>query len=203
MSEEVRARAMEPFFTTKQVGHGTGLGLSQVYGVARESGGTLFLESEPGKGTKVRIILPAAGTNSAHPATIRVGTNTPTIPAPQIASEIRILLVDDDKQVRRFVGESLRHLKYQVVDVSNGQDALARLRESHFDLLVVDFAMPGMNGAEVARAAKEIQPSLKILIVSGYADSAAIEALLGDTPLLRKPFDVHALSVAVAEILRS
>ena len=203
MSEEVRARAMEPFFTTKQVGHGTGLGLSQVYGVARESGGTLFLESEPGKGTKVRIILPAAGTNSAHPATIRVGTNTPTIPAPQIASEIRILLVDDDKQVRRFVGESLRHLKYQVVDVSNGQDALARLRESHFDLLVVDFAMPGMNGAEVARAAKEMQPSLKVLIVSGYADSAAIEALLGDTPLLRKPFDVHALSVAVAEILRS
>ena len=87
--------------------------------------------------------------------------------------------------------------------MSNGQDALARLRESHFDLLVVDFAMPGMNGAEVARAAKEMQPSLKVLIVSGYADSAAIEALLGDTPLLRKPFDVHALSVAVAEILRS
>jgi signal transduction histidine kinase len=202
MTEQVRARAIEPFFTTKQVGHGTGLGLSQVYGVARESGGTSFIESELGRGTIVRIVLPTPAQGAAHPATVRVGTNTPTLPAPQIAAATNILLVDDDRQVRRFIGESLRNLGYKVVDVANGQDALAQLGQMPFDLLVVDFAMPGMNGAEVARAARQAQPTLKILIVSGYADSDAIEPLVGTTPLLRKPFDVNTLSTTVAEILR-
>jgi CheY-like chemotaxis protein len=176
--------------------------LSQVYGVARESGGTLFIESELGKGTIVRIVLPTPAHGAAHPATIRVGTNTPTLPAPQIAAATNILLVDDDRQVRRFIGESLRNLGYNVVDVANGQDALAQLGQKPFDLLVVDFAMPGMNGAEVARAAQQAQPTLKILLVSGYADSDAIEPLVGNTPLLRKPFDVNTLSTAVTEILR-
>ena len=201
MTEQVRSRAIEPFFTTKQVGHGTGLGLSQVYGVARESGGTLFIESEADKGTVIRLVLPAPNDGAAYPATIKVGTNTPTIPAPLGTQRFQILVVDDDKQVRRFISESLRHLGYLVHDVGSGEEGLARLREEGFDLLVVDFAMPVMNGAEVARAARELQPSIRILMVSGYADSAAIESLLGATPLLRKPFDVSALGATVAEVL--
>ncbi|MFL6577504.1 MAG: response regulator, partial [Povalibacter sp.] len=202
MTELVRSRAIEPFFTTKQVGHGTGLGLSQVYGVARESGGTLLIESELGVGTTVRMILPAGTADAIHSAANRVGTNTPTIPAPAIEQRGAVLVIDDDRQVRRFIRESLRQQGYTVSDASNGEDGLALLRQQRFDLLVVDYAMPGLNGAEVARAAQALQSSLKILMVSGYADSAAIEALLGPIPLLRKPFDVSLLGATVAEVLK-
>lgn len=200
MSDEVRARAMEPFFTTKQVGHGTGLGLSQVYSVARESGGTLFVESQPGRGTKIRMILPLADP-SVIPVTPKGEDRTPTVRAAHHDRETSILVVDDDRQVRRFVTDSLQSLGYRVVDLAAGAPALALLNETRFDLLVVDFAMPGMNGAQVARAAQEQQPGLRILIISGYADSAAIEAALGSAPLLRKPFDVTELGAAVAAVL--
>ncbi len=112
-----------------------------------------------------------------------------------------MLVVDDDRQVRRFVGDSLRSLGYQVVDVASGSEALEQLRERRFDLLLVDFAMPGMNGAEVARAAQQLQAGIRVMIVSGYADSAAIESALGAIPLLRKPFDVAELGAAVADVL--
>lgn len=201
MSDEIRTRAMEPFFTTKQVGQGTGLGLSQVYGVVRESGGAVFVESESGRGTRIRMILPLANTNVVLPAPRDSEDRTPTVRAPRHDRETSILLVDDDRQVRRFVADSLQSLGYRVVDLAAGAPALALLNETRFDLLVVDFAMPGMNGAQVARAAQERQPGLRVLIISGYADSAAIKAALGSAPLLHKPFDVTELGTAVAEVL--
>ena len=201
MNEEVRVRAIEPFFTTKPVGQGTGLGLSQVYAVARESGGSMEIESETNRGTTVRLTLPMAPPN-AVPAP---APSLPTLeePAePKLTDAANILIVDDDKLVRRFMTESLRTLGYQVHDVGDGADALILLDRHRFDLLLADFAMPGMNGAEVAKAAQLKQPGLPVLIVSGYADSSAVEAALGSARQLRKPFDMAELGAAVAETLK-
>ena len=199
MTEEVRARAIEPFYTTKPIGQGTGLGLSQVYAVVRESGGTLAIDSEPGRGTTVRMILPA-GT----PPVVRPENNSPPTTTPSGArarEQTRVLVVDDDKLVRRFISECLRSLEYHVTEAENGAQGLATLERERFDLLLVDFAMPGMNGADVARAAQERQPDIRVLMVSGYADSAAVEAALGTARLLRKPFDLAELGAAVAQTL--
>jgi CheY-like chemotaxis protein len=198
MTEDVRQRAMEPFFTTKPVGQGTGLGLSQVYGVVRESGGTMTLESQPGEGTSVHITLPSAPRPTSPAARI---PPAPTVPAPKSALA-RVLVVDDDRLVRRFMCDSLRSLGYDITEAANGTAALALLHEGlRVDLLLVDFAMPGMNGAEVARAARNISPDIRVLVVSGYADSAALEAALGTTQQLRKPFDQSELGAAVAAAL--
>jgi CheY-like chemotaxis protein len=201
MTEDVRARAIEPFFTTKPVGQGTGLGLSQVYAVARESGGSLEIDSAVHQGTTVRLTLPLATAPIPPPV---------AAPAPQTAAEhpgvtgsASILVVDDDQLVRRFMRESLRSIGYEVHDAQDGAGALALMDSQRFDLLLADFAMPGMNGAELAKAAQSKQPGLPVLIVSGYADSAAVEAVLGMARQLRKPFDMAELGNAVAEILRA
>ena len=199
MTEEVRARAIEPFYTTKPTGQGTGLGLSQVYAVARESGGSLHIDSEPERGTTVRMMLPA-GT----PPLVRTDVEAPpstTVPGAQSREPTRVLVVDDDKLVRRFMAESLRSLQYHVTEAESGTQALATMERERFALLVVDFAMPGMNGADAARAAQERQPGIKVLMVPGYADSAAVEAALGTARQLRKPFDLAELGAAVAETL--
>ena len=114
---------------------------------------------------------------------------------------MQVLIVDDDRLVRRFMTDSLRSLQYQVTAVENGEQAIASLERERFDLLLVDFAMPGMNGADVAREAQNRQPGIKVLMVSGYADSTAVEAALGSARLLRKPFDLAELGAAVAETL--
>jgi signal transduction histidine kinase/CheY-like chemotaxis protein len=200
MSEDVRSRAIEPFFTTKPTGVGTGLGLSQVYGVVHESGGALAIDSEPGRGTTVRLLL-QVGT----PPTARTDEDSQapsTVPGTRPRDQTRVLIVDDDRLVRRLMTDGLRSLQYQVTAVEGGEAALATLDAGErFDLLLVDFAMPGMNGAEVANAARNRQPDIKVLMVSGYADSAAVEAALGSARLLRKPFDVAELGAAVAETL--
>jgi signal transduction histidine kinase len=201
MTDEVRTRAIEPFFTTKPVGQGTGLGLSQVYAVARESSGALDIESEINHGTSVRLILPLAAP----------GSDTPPAPAPTpemaleepvAAAPASVLVVDDDWLVRSFMVESLRSLGYEVRDAQDGADALILLDSQRFDLLLADFAMPGLNGAELGKAAQLKQPGLPVLIVSGYADSAAVEAALGSARQLRKPFDMAELGTAVAALLR-
>lgn len=197
MSEVVKSRAIEPFFTTKPVGQGTGLGLSQVYGVVRESGGAMELESTEGEGTIVRLTLKQA----VPTRTTLANAPAPTIPAPYTPVEKTILVVDDDRLVRRFMVESLRNLGYRVFDAERGETALDLLKGSRFDAMIADFAMPGMNGAELVRAALEIQPDLPTLIVSGYADSTALESALGSARQLRKPFDMAELGAAVAELL--
>jgi signal transduction histidine kinase/CheY-like chemotaxis protein len=199
MTEEVRSRAIEPFYTTKPTGLGTGLGLSQVYGVVRESGGTLAIDSEPGRGTSVRLILPAGTPPSVR--TDDASRSLPTIPKARSRDQTRVLIVDDDRLVRRFMSDSLRTLQYQITDVEGGEQALAAMERERFDLLLVDFAMPGMNGADVAREARNRQPGIKVLMVSGYADSAAVEAAIGSARQLRKPFDLAELGAAVAATL--
>jgi nitrogen-specific signal transduction histidine kinase len=201
MPDEVRVRAIEPFFTTKPVGQGTGLGLSQVYAVARESHGTMRIDSEPSRGTRICLTLPMATANVAYP-TPATSATAPTLPVAQSSPPASILVVDDDRLVRRFMTESLRALGYEVLEADGGADALDLLERLSFDLLLVDFAMPGMNGAELARAAQLKHKGIRVLIVSGYADSAAVEAALGSARHLRKPFDMAELGVAVAEALK-
>jgi signal transduction histidine kinase len=201
MSDEVRTRAIEPFFTTKPLGQGTGLGLSQVYGVVHESGGALMIDSEPGTGTTVHLMLRRA--TQADPLTRPAPSALPSVAASGQEHEKSVLVVDDDRLVRRFMSESLRGLGYRVMDTHDGASALELLNAHTFDLLVVDFAMPGMNGAEVARHARAKDPNLRILVVSGYADSAALEAAVGSTAQLRKPFDLAELSAAVSEVLQN
>jgi CheY-like chemotaxis protein len=203
MAEEVRARAIEPFFTTKPVGQGTGLGLSQVYAVARESGGSLEIESEPQQGTTVRLILPLAPEGAVASAPVSAEPVAADPEPDPVKKGAHVLVVDDDRLVRRFVAESLRSLGYEVRDTDNGADALTLLDAQRCDLLLADFAMPGMNGAELAKAAQLKQPGLPVLIVSGYADSAAVEAVPGIARQLRKPFDRTELGAVVAEVLQS
>ncbi|WP_129781238.1 response regulator [Peristeroidobacter soli] len=204
MTEEVRARAIDPFFTTKAVGHGTGLGLSQVYAVTRESGGSLYIDSEIHQGTTVCLVLPLAPSDAIVVPTAIPDTAAPSEAEPEPSTKsAAVLVVDDDKLVRRFMSESLRSLGYEVRDTDNGVDALILLDAQRFDLLLADFAMPGMNGADLGKAAQMKQPGLPVLIVSGYADSAAVEAALGTARQLRKPFDMAELGAAVAELLRS
>jgi CheY-like chemotaxis protein len=125
----------------------------------------------------------------------------PTLPKARSREQTRVLIVDDDRLVRRFMTDSLKGLQDQVTTAENGEQALAALDGTRFDLLLVDFAMPGLNGADVAREVQIRHPGIQVLMVSGYADSAAVEAAIGNARLLRKPFDLAELGAAVAETL--
>jgi CheY-like chemotaxis protein len=196
MAVEVAARAFEPFFTTKEIGKGTGLGLSQVYGIARNSGGVARLESWPGQGTTVRLILPITDRPPSGPP----GAET-TLEAAQEGAAT-ILVVDDDGDMRGVLVEAIKSLGYAVIEASDGAACLDRLESTSPDLLLLDFAMPGMNGAEVAANARRRRPDLPIVFASGYSDSVAIESALGpEAVVLRKPFRVAELQAVLAEAL--
>jgi CheY-like chemotaxis protein len=197
MAPEVLARAAEPFFSTKPLGKGTGLGLAQVYGIAQQAGGTLRIESEPGHGTLVHILLPVA---AAPLSAERAETGEQWVAPAAAAAGARILVVDDDEEVRAFLAESLEGLGCTIVSAASGVEGLEAMREWRPDLALVDYAMPGMNGAEAARAARELHPGLPIVFVTGYAESEQLEAALGDdVPVLRKPFTLAELAAAVEE----
>lgn len=190
MPAEVVARAFDPFFTTKPIGKGTGLGLSQVYGIVRQAGGEVLIDSKVGKGTTVSLRLPISARKSArehHADTALVGSS---------AAE-KLLLVDDDADVRDIVKRVLTELGYVVREAENGEAAAKVLAEFKPDLLIVDFAMPGLNGAEVVLAARQSNPGIRILFVSGFADSDVLDGAVGSAPLLRKPFRPNELAAAV------
>jgi PAS domain S-box-containing protein len=200
MSEAVRARAFEPFFTTKSAGHGTGLGLAQVYGIARQAGGAARIESAPGQGTLVRLLLPRAPEPELQqPGVAREGTAGGDAEAARPAPTV--LVVDDDPDVRRFLGEMLETLGYRVLLAADGEAGLRLLDADRPDLLLVDFAMPGMNGAEVAQAARARYPTLPVAFATGYADTAVLEAAQGEAPVLRKPFALAELEEMLARLL--
>jgi CheY-like chemotaxis protein len=198
MPPEVVSRAFEPFFTTKEVGRGTGLGLSMVYGVARQSGGTARIGSQPDEGTTVRLYFPRAeGGAIAEGAEAQPGEAG----APQPERAARVLVVDDDPDVRGFIVASLEDLGYSVAEAADGEAALAEFRNRAPDLVVLDFLMPGMSGAEVARALLAERPEQPILFVSGYSETDAIRAAAPDASLLAKPFRADALDAAVRKVL--
>jgi signal transduction histidine kinase/ActR/RegA family two-component response regulator len=195
MPDEVRERAFEPFFTTKGVGKGTGLGLSMVYGVAKQSGGEVRIDTAPGRGTTVSIMLRRAAAG-ASPST---GADPATVTLTQTGAGGTVLVVDDDDDVRATTRSALEALGYEALEAVDGPGALELLKEEQPDLAIVDFAMPGMNGADLAREARRLYPDLKLLFASGYADSDALAAALGSgASILRKPFQMSELSEAVA-----
>jgi signal transduction histidine kinase len=196
MAQHVVDRAFDPFFTTKGVGKGTGLGLSQVYGIARQAGGTVRIESAPGAGTRIILFLKCAE-GEVEPPDARVAEA-----APVPVRDAKILVIDDDPDVRQFLCASLEGLGYDVVEAADGVAGLTMLDLEAPDLMLVDFAMPGMNGAEVAEAARARRPGLPILFASGYADIAAVEAAVTDVArMLRKPFSLNELAAAVETAL--
>jgi CheY-like chemotaxis protein len=181
---DVAARAFDPFFTTKEAGKGTGLGLSQVYGIVRQSGGEVALRSEVGKGTRITMRLRRATDNA-----VAQSQSDPDLLRARRAE--KLLIVDDDPDVREIVGGVLQELGYVVRSAPLPDEGLAIMREFNPDLLILDFAMPGTNGAETAMLARKQRPDLRILFLSGFADTGALEAAVGDAPLLRKPFPAH------------
>jgi PAS domain S-box-containing protein len=197
ITSEVAKRAFDPFFTTKGVGKGTGLGLSQVYGIARQAGGAARIESAPGRGTTVRLLLPRTdGALARSSASV-------TEHAPPVTAKVTVLVIDDDDDLRRMLAESLDSLGYSVIAVDGGPSALAVLAEHEPDLVLLDFAMPGMSGAEVAEGIRTIRPTLPIVFVSGYANTDAIERAAGArTTVLRKPFRIDELQLVVADTLK-
>jgi PAS domain S-box-containing protein len=186
MSEEVCARAIEPFFTTKDVGKGTGLGLSQCYGFARQSGGTLRIESVKGRGTTVRIVLPALNAGAATAPGKRART---------------ILVVDDDASIRTLVGEMLRILGHKVVEAEDGRDALRQLeKDDSIDYLFTDIIMPNdMNGLQLVNAARAARPGLPSLLASGYPREVLRD--LGNIPedvsFIAKPYSLSDINAHI------
>jgi signal transduction histidine kinase/CheY-like chemotaxis protein len=195
MTEEVRGRAIEPFFTTKGVGRGTGLGLSMADGIARQAGGGLAIESQPGRGTTIRVFLPRARDLAAAEAEAEAvaGADEP----------VDMLLVDDDAQVRALAAEMLSELGHRVTQAEDGPGAIAKLREHpEITLMIVDYAMPGMNGGEVARRVAQLRADLAMVFVTGYADRGALQEWTArGYPLLAKPFTLPRLAEAIAASL--
>ncbi|MGC9271062.1 PAS domain S-box protein, partial [Acidiphilium sp.] len=170
MSAAVIARAFDPFFTTKPIGLGTGLGLSMVYGFARQSGGQVRIYSEPGQGSSVCLYLPRHTGAADAPAAV-----TPVIPLPVGTGEM-VLIVDDEPSVRMLVGEALAELGYGTIEAEDGAAGLAILQSAaRIDLLITDVGLPGgMNGRQMADAARQYRPDLNVLFITGYAENALV-----------------------------
>jgi CheY-like chemotaxis protein len=190
MAPDVREKVFEPFFTTKEVGKGSGLGLSQVLGFAKQSGGGVRIESAEGKGTWVHIYLPRA---SGAPLERQVNGER-TLPA--VRKGAAILLVDDDGAVRDVTAAMLRDIGYRVEEAPSGEAALDLIGRDRFDLAVIDYAMPGMSGAELAKQVRSQRPNLPVLFVTGFAERTALSGI-SDRQIVSKPFVTGELAEKV------
>ena len=198
MSPETQAHIFEPFFTTKEVGKGTGLGLSTVYGIVKQSGGYIWVYSEPNRGTTFKIYLPRVDQpaedlhTEKRPATVQRGTET-------------ILLVEDDVLLRQLTSSVLRDCGYKVLAAADTEEGLALCRANLHDLrlLITDVMMPGMNGRQLAEQVEQNSPRTKVLYVSGYTNNAIVHYGVLETGLwfLPKPFSLSALVAKVREVL--
>lgn len=196
MDEDILGKVFEPFFTTKDIGKGSGLGLAQVFGFAKQSGGGVHIDSEPGRGTQVNVYLPAV--HRAHSPDD--GAQEPAGALPQSGRDRHILLVDDDDLVRELLGDALRLYGYRVCQASSGQQALSLLDEN-IDLLLTDFAMPELNGAQMARIARERFPYLPVVFLTGYAELQGLE--LPGSLVIQKPVRHEDLARSLDEMLGS
>jgi signal transduction histidine kinase/CheY-like chemotaxis protein len=192
MTPEVQARAFEPFFTTKEQGRGTGLGLSQLYGFAKQSGGTVKIDSRVGEGTKVTVYLPRT-----HPPANVVELQP--VEGGQ-TGRISVLLVDDDDAVREVCGTMLEEIGCQVTQASSGEEALEALSRGAFTVLVTDVAMPGMSGVELARRTRETFPDLPVLFASGYADLDMFGDQLDAEVVMKKPYRLAELAARLHDL---
>lgn len=196
MDQETRAHAFEPFYTTKEVGRGTGLGLSTVYGVVQQCKGEITIESEPGQGTRISILLPAVMEAEAAPI-------------PEALDQVpkgmgTILIVEDEPELRNSSAEFLASLGYSVLCAGNGAEGLHIARQAGaIDLVISDVVMPRMNGREFTERLRQLRPDTKVLFVSGHADDVILRTgiSLHGTPFLQKPFSLRQLGSLVNELL--
>lgn len=201
MSSEVIARAFDPFFTTKPIGQGTGLGLSMVYGFISQTGGRVSISSEEGRGTRIDLLLPchheAAQTPPAVPRSIE---------APRASQGERVLVVEDEPDVRMLVVDVLKELGYRVEVACDSHEALPVLQGvDPVDLLVTDVGLPGLNGRQLAEIARQHRPGLKVLFMTGYAREAEVRGDFLDhgMDLLTKPFTIDELAQRVRHLIES
>jgi PAS domain S-box-containing protein len=191
IAPDVLSKIFDPFFTTKPVGKGTGLGLSQVHGFAHQAGGTVKVESELGRGTKVTILLPRD----------EIGLANDKTSVAEIGGSGTVLLVEDNPDVASVSTSLLEQLGYTVRRVPDADSALREIERNSFDLVFSDIVMPGgMDGLGLARRLRELRPELPILLATGYSDAAA--HVRGDFPILRKPYEIHQLSQAISSLQR-
>ena len=199
MDEATRSRLFEPFFTTKEQGKGTGLGLSTVYGIVKQSGGHVWVYSEPGRGTTFKICLPVVAA-----AVEEIGEALPSVPAASTGAET-VLLVEDAARVREVVREILEMSGYHILEARNGAEALeiSQRHEGPIHLMVTDVVMPQMSGRELAQRLAPLRPEMRVLYMSGYTDDAIVRlgVLEAGTAFLSKPFTPDALGAKVREVL--
>lgn len=200
MDADTQARIFEPFFTTKAIGRGTGLGLSTTYGIVKQSGGHISVESEPGRGAKFKIFLPAIDE-------VGEAVRSPIIGSNARAETGTVLLVEDEPAVRRMVRLALMRSGYAVLDAPDGQAALelAGQYQGDIDLLLTDVVMPGLGGLKLAERLVQQRPEMKVLYISGYAEGAVADHGLPDVgaDLLQKPFATDDLVRKVGKLLRA
>jgi CheY-like chemotaxis protein len=194
MAPEVMDRIFEPFFTTKRTGEGTGLGLSQVYGFATQSGGEVKAASEPGTGTTITLVLPcidAPVTQAAKAA----GASSESQPS------ATILVVEDNEDVGAFAETLLSELGHQVTRAATGEQALEIARRKRFDIVLSDVVMPGMGGLKLAETLAKEQPDLPVVLATGYSQDI-VEGGSGGRPVILKPYRLATLSEALADAMR-
>jgi CheY-like chemotaxis protein len=196
MPRDVQAHVFEPFFTTKEQGKGTGLGLATVYGIVKQSGGHVWLYSEPGKGSTFKIYLPAVGVPaSEHEPEAR--------PIEKKGSE-RVLLVEDSQPLRELTRDMLRSCGYEVLEAEDAKEALVLAAGPQvINLLITDVVMPGLSGPQLAAALQPARPGMQVLYISGYTDHAVLRngGLDRDAHFLQKPYTRQALARKVREVL--
>ncbi len=199
MTADVREQIFDPFFTTKEIGKGTGLGLASVYGIIKSHGGAILCYSEPGRGTTFKIYWPAqAAEGVVQPSALR------TMDVPH-GNEETILLVDDEADIRSLTAETLRQCRYRVLQAASGEEALSCFRKhgGTIDLVLLDLNMPGMGGYQCLRELLNIDPTVRVLVASGYSESGQDIELRnqGAAGFLGKPFQLHELLIAVRTII--
>jgi CheY-like chemotaxis protein len=197
IAPDIMSKVFDPFFTTKPIGQGTGLGLSMIYGFAKQSGGHVGIESAPGCGAEVTLYLPryegaAADAPAQFDKPLAVGAGE------------AVLLVEDDSSVRLLIGEVLRDLDYACIEAIDAHAALPLLMSNaRLDLMITDVGLPGMNGRRLAEIARQYRPDLKILFVTGYAERATgdQEFLEPGMEMVTKPFTLDALALKIRDML--
>ena len=200
MTPDVVAKAFDPFFTTKPIGQGTGLGLSMIYGFARQSGGQVRIYSEPGQGALICLYLPRLVGEAET-----IEANTDLADAPRARDGETVLVVDDEPTVRMLVTEVLQELGYAAIEAADAPSGLRVLQsDARIDLLVTDVGLPGgMNGRQMADAARAVRPDLNVLFITGYAENAAVGHghLAPGMEVLTKPFAMEALAARIKSMI--
>jgi two-component system, cell cycle sensor histidine kinase and response regulator CckA len=197
--KENLARIFEPFFSTKEVGSGTGLGLSTVYGIVKQTGGFVFLDSEPGKGAQFSIYLPRVQGKIATPTRPIDGGDD----AADLTGTATVLLVEDEDPVRLFSARALRNKGYRVIEAKSGEAALEIIERGaeQIDLVISDVVMPRMDGPEMAAKIREQYPDMKVIFISGYTEEAFRHRLTHDVHFLPKPYNLKQLAAKVKQVL--